>query len=138
MTGRSPAVILGGKPSKGISMSDRENEDAAADHRQFLELLEQSGFFRQISALEESLKSVAGELKTFGEHAVRRMDETENLAAHVLAIESILAVMLKSYPVLKDDLDAEVRDRTAAIAGNPEGSRTVRALAQDILDKATG
>ena len=118
-------------------MSEREN-DAAADRQQFLELLEQSGFFRQIGVLEESLKSVAGELKTFGEHAAKRMDETENLAAHVLAIESILAVMLKSYPILNDDLDAEVRDRTAAIAGNPEGSRTVRALAQDIAAKAAG
>ena len=80
---------------------------------------------------------VAGELKTFGDHAVKRMDETENLAAHVLAIESILAVMLKAYPILADDLNAEVKDRTAALSGNAEGSPTVQALAADILAKST-
>ena len=137
MTGRRPAAILKGRPLKGKSMSDREPEGAADDRRQFLELLEQSGFFRQIGVLEESLKTVAGELKTFGDHAVKRMDETENLAAHVLAIESILAVMLKAYPILADDLNAEVKDRTAALSGNAEGSPTVQALAADILAKST-
>jgi len=137
MTGRRPAAILKGRPLKGKSMSDRETEGAADDRRQFLELLEQSGFFRQIGVLEESLKTVAGELKTFGDHAVKRMDEMENLAAHVLAIESILAVMLKAYPILADDLEAEVKDRTAALAGNADGSPTVQALAADILAKTT-
>jgi len=118
-------------------MSDRDQTDDAGAHQQFLRMLEQSGFFQQFQGLESSLEAVAGELKTFGAHVAQRMEETENLAAHILAIESILAVMLKSYPILRDDLDAEVKDRTAAIAGNPEGSPTVKALAQDILEKAS-
>ncbi|MBI2978526.1 MAG: hypothetical protein HYY38_06835 [Rhodospirillales bacterium] len=118
-------------------MSERDSGDAANAHELFLQLLEQSGFFQQIQSLETNLKTVAGELQAFGGNAARRMEETENLAAHVLAIESILAVMLKAYPILADDLKAEVKDRTAALSGNSEGSPTVLALAADILAKAT-
>ncbi len=118
-------------------MADRDADDSAAAHQHFLELLEQSGFFQQIQSLETNLKSVAGELQSFGGNVAQRMEETENLAAHVLAIESILAVMLKAYPILADDLRSEVKDRTAALSGNADGSPTVQALAAEILAKAT-
>lgn len=118
-------------------MSDQDATDAADAHKQFLELLEQTGFFQQIKSLEDNLKTVAGELQSYGGNVSQRMEETENLAAHVLAIESILAVMLKAYPILADDLKAEVKERTAALAGNADGSPTVQALAADILAKAT-
>lgn len=121
----------------GATMSDRDAEPTADAHRLFLEMLEQSGFFQQIQSLEANLKTVAGELQSFGGNVAQRMEETENLAAHVLAIESILAVMLKAYPILADDLKAEVKDRTAALAGSADGSPTVQALAADILAKAT-
>jgi len=141
MTARVAAGMLTydddrGQPM-GTIMSDQDANDAAAAHRQFLELLEQTGFFQQIHSLEANLKSVAGELQSFGGNVAQRLEETENLAAHVLAIESILAVMLKAYPILADDLMAEVKDRTAALSGNADGSPTVRALAADILAKAT-
>jgi len=118
-------------------MSDQDANGTADAHQQFLELLEQSGFFQQIRSLESNLKTVAGELQSFGGNVAQRMEETENLAAHVLAIESILAVMLKAYPILADDLKTEVKDRTAALSGNADGSPTVQALAADILAKTT-
>ena len=140
MTARALAGMLpvddSGKPV-GASMSDRDPDDTANAHKLFLELLEQSGFFQQIQSLEANLKTVSGELQSFGGNVAQRMEETENLAAHVLAIESILAVMLKAYPILADDLNAEVKDRTAALSGNAEGSPTVQALAADILAKTT-
>ncbi len=104
--------------------------------RAFLEHLEGSGFFEQIGDLEKNLQSIASELKNFGETAARRMEETENLAAHVLAIESVLGVMLRTYPVEAEALKAEVVERTAAISGKPDGSPAVHAIAQDILGAA--
>lgn len=117
-------------------MSEQDGNDPADSHQVFLDLLESSGFFKQIHGLEESLKIIAEELKSFGETAAQRMDETENLSAHVLAMESILAVMLKTYPIGAEDLKAEIMDRTAVLSGKPEGSPTVHALAGNILDKA--
>ncbi|MFQ5764264.1 MAG: hypothetical protein ACE5GT_04995 [Rhodospirillales bacterium] len=117
-------------------MSDQDASGPADPHQVFLDLLEESGFFQQIHNLEENLKTIADELKSFGEAAGRRLDETDNLAAHVLAMESILAVMLRTYPIEAGDLEVEIKDRTAALAGNADGSPTVHALATDILKKA--
>ncbi len=117
-------------------MSDKVGANAGDTHQVFLDLLEDSGFFRQINTLEESLKSIAGELKVFGENAEERGTESENLAVHVLACESILAVMLKTYPISAADLRAEIKDRTATLTGNEEGSPTVQAVAMEIMEKA--
>ena len=117
-------------------MSDQEVTKPGDTHQVFLDMLEESGFFQQISALEESLQVIAGELKSFGVNADERRTEYESLAAHVLACESILAVLLKSYPVSADDLKAEVKDRTAAMSGIKDGSPTVHALAMDVLEKS--
>ena len=117
---------------------EKPETEAEGGQQAFLDLLEDSGFFQQIHSLEENLRVIADEMKAFGEKAANRMEETENLSAHVLAIESLLAVMLKAYPISADELDAEIKDRTAALSGNPEGSPTVRALALDILEKSKG
>lgn len=117
-------------------MSDTDGKEQADANQVFIDLLEDSGFFKQINNLEESLKTIAGELSSFGEKAAKRMEETENLAAHVLAIESILAVILKATPIDAGELKAEVKDMTAAISGDADGSPTVHALAMNILDKA--
>jgi len=117
-------------------MSDQEATKPSDTHQVFLDMLEESGFFQQISALEESLQVIAGELKSFGVNADERRTESESLAAHVLACESILAVLLKSYPVSVDDLKAEVKDRTAAMSCIEDGSPTVHALAMDVLEKS--
>ena len=115
---------------------DKPETEAEGSQRAFLDLLEDSGFFQQINSLEVSLKGIADEMKSFGDKTAARMKETENLAVHVLAIESLLAVMLKAYPISADELDGEIKDRTAALSGKPDGSSTVRALALDILEKS--
>ena len=107
-------------------MSDQEVTKPGDTHQVFLDMLEESGFFQQINNLEESLKAITAELQSFGENAKERMEETENLSAHVLACESILAVMLKKYPIDAGDLKAEIKDR----------SPTVQALALNLVEKA--
>ena len=76
-------------------MSDNSGEDAQEASRIFVKHLEDSGFFNQIKELEGNLTKIAEELQSFGKAAQARMEESENLAAHILAIESILAVMIK-------------------------------------------
>ena len=120
-------------------MSEKDDKSAAQGsegHQVFLDLLEDAGFFKQINELEDSLKTIAGELQTFGETAAQRVNEVENLAAHVLAVEAVLATMLKAYPVEKDAVLGEIKDRTAALTGNEDGSPTVQALALDLIEKA--
>ena len=54
----------------------------------------------------------------------------------MLACEAILAAMLKATPVDEEDLKAEIKDRTAALTGDDDGSLTVHALALDLLEKS--
>ena len=127
-------------------MSDQDGKDQGPEpapaperadaHQVFLDLLEESGFFQQINNLEESLKAIAAELTSFGENAKERMEEIENLSAHVLACESVLAVMLKKYPIDAADLKAEIKDRTTVLPGVGDGSPTVQALALDLVERA--
>lgn len=119
-------------------MSDTQANDPGAVSQAFLKHLEDTGFFQQIKDLEGNLTTIAGELQKFGEAANARMEETENLAAHILAIESILAALLKSASVSLDDVKAEVKERTAAISGDEDGSPTVHHIAEEMLKRAGG
>ena len=121
---------------KGGIMSDQKNGDATEASRTFVKHLEDTGFFNQIKDLEGNLMKIADELQSFGRSAHARMEESENLAAHILAIESISAVMLKAQPVDPGALRAEVKDRTAAISGVEDGSPAVHAIAEDIVKRA--
>ena len=89
----------------------------------------------QIKDLEGNLTQIAEELQSFGQATQARMEESENLAAHILAIESILAVVLKKSGISLDEVKAEVKDRTAAISGVEDGSPSVHAIAEDILKR---
>ena len=117
-------------------MANNDQKPEAGSTQTFVEHLESSGFFEQINKFEENLKTLSSDLKSFGETASKRLEETENLAAHVLAIESVLAVMLREHPINAEALTAEVVERTAAISENPEGSQIVHTISQDLLAKS--
>ncbi|MEK7246559.1 MAG: hypothetical protein AAB223_11130, partial [Pseudomonadota bacterium] len=57
--------------------------------------LETQGFFRQIQEIEGSLKSIAEQLANFTRSATERAQETESFAAHILALQSIMAVLAR-------------------------------------------
>lgn len=117
-------------------MTDRDKALNEGASRAFIEHLESQGFFQQIKDLETSLGTIAGELSKFGTAAAQRLEETENLAAHVLALQSVVTVLARQVPLVADDVVAEVKARTAELSGDPEGSRTVQAIAADILAKS--
>jgi hypothetical protein len=110
-----------------------DDGDGAKTSDAIIRELESSGFFQQIGNLEKNLKAIAGDLQSLGETATQRLDETESLAAHVLAMEAILAVMLKSHPVDADAVRREVSRNTKALTGGDTGGNTVQLVVDSLL-----
>lgn len=113
-------------------MSGRDNDGPDSVSSEFLEQLEESGFFRQIKELEGNLKRISTDIKSLGETATQRLEETESLAAHILAIEAILAVMIKNNPLNEKDLKAAIDDKTSALSKEAAGNSAVRVIAENI------
>lgn len=115
-------------------MSDKaEGGDDASEA--ILEQLDQSGFFQQIGELETNLKAIAGDLQALGETATQRLDETESLAAHILAVEAILSVMVKTYPVDAAAVKALIDKSTADLTGSDDQASPVQGVADSILGR---
>jgi hypothetical protein len=115
-------------------MPNDKEQDKMDPSKAFLQRLDETGFFKQINDLETNLKKIADELKDLGGVATQRLDETESLAAHILAVESILEVILKKYPVGEGEVEEAVRARTAPLSGNAEGSATVKTIAENLVN----
>ena len=114
-------------------MAGKEGSETGDASRAFLEHLERQGFFQQIRDLESNLKKIAEELASFAKAASTRLEETESLAAHLLALQAIVVVLLRRVPVSDEEVRSEVKTRTAAITGNAEGSATVQSVAAEFL-----
>ena len=128
------------------NQTDRREESAEASGRisagnaskAFLEHLDRSGFFQQITGLENNLKAIADDLKVLGDSTLQRLHETESLVAHVLAIEAVLQVLLKDHPVAVARVKALVKERTAGLSDNTEGSPAVLSVVDEILANPKG
>lgn len=112
---------------------DFENGSENKIVKTFIKTLEQSEFFQQMNDLKESLAGVSGEIAEIGERVNYRSEEVETLAAHIMAIEAVLAVVLRGVSIDPEVVKAEVASRSGAFSGNPNGSPTVQAVAQDIV-----
>ena len=104
--------------------------DQAGD---ILDKLKSAGFFEQMESLQSNIGHLAEDISRVGESATQRLEEMESMAAHIMAMESVLAVMLKSHPIDTGELKAEVARRTSAVGGDENGSPTVQAVAADIV-----
>ena len=86
--------------------------------------------------MEGNLQSIAGALKALSDTTIERVQESENLVAHVLAIESILTVMLRANPVDAEAVRALIKETTKASSDSGEGNPKVLAIAEGILADA--
>jgi len=112
-------------------MSD---DDETLDETQtFVKRLEESGFFDHMTQLDGNLKSIAGDLQTLGQSTAQRGQEIESLAAHLLAIEAIVCVLLRAHPVEAGDVAEVIAERTAKNDEAGGGNPTVLAIAETIL-----
>ena len=119
-------------------MAEDSEDDLAGASRAFLQHLEKSGFFSQIKDLEGNLQNIAGALKVLSDTTVERVQETENLVAHVLAIEAILTVMLRMSPVDSEAVRALIKETTTAASDDGQGNPKVLSIAEGILSDAGG
>lgn len=110
------------------------DKDAAAE---LLDALGIDGFVRHMADLQSSLEKVADGIEVLGANAQRQGRDTENLAAHILAIESVLTVILRQIPVNIADVRNEA-ERRARHAGSTEtgNKHLVASLAEDIVKRA--
>jgi hypothetical protein len=120
------------------SMAEDSEDDLAGASQAFLEHLEKTGFFNQIKDLEGNLQSIAGALKALSEGTIERVQESENLVAHVLAIETILTVMLRANSINSEAVGSLIKETTNTSPGNGEGNPKVLAIAEGILSDASG
>ena len=123
---------------EGGSMSEENETGPVTESQAFVDQLEKTGFFNQITELEMNLKKIAEDLSLLGNATVQRVDEIESLVAHVLAIESILSVMLKANPVDAEAVRATIKDTTPTSEENPDGNPKIQGAADRILKNAEG
>ncbi|MCK5777626.1 MAG: hypothetical protein KAH11_02475 [Rhodospirillales bacterium] len=110
------------------------DKDAAAE---LLDALGIDGFVRHLADLQTSLEKVADGIEALGTNAQRQGRDTENLAAHVLAIESVLTVILRQIPVNIADVRKEAERRARNAGSSETGNKNlVSSLAEDIVKRA--
>jgi len=117
-------------------MASESDNIPANSNQAFINHLEDTGFFRQISNLETALKSIVDELQVFSVTSNKRQQESENIAAHILAMESILTAIMKKHPIEETDLAQEINRQAATLAGDKKPNPTVEAIAMDLLRKS--
>ena len=109
-------------------MTSDIDDQASIATQAFFQQLEKSGFFDQISTLETALTSIVKDIQSFSEDANKRQQESENMAAHILATEAIISALLKKIPVEDQDLITEIERQ----AINP----TVETIARNLIQKS--
>lgn len=114
-------------------MAEDEKQGEAALPPDLIRQLEDAGFFSQLSTLQENLQRISANIGEVAEIATKRLQETEDLAAHMLAVESILEVMLRAAPVDAEAVREAVRARTSELTGTPDGSVVVQTAAAELL-----
>lgn len=118
-------------------MTEQRGDVDVQDMQKILDEIGLTEFMTQINGLQESLSRVAEGMQALGENAVKQVRDTENLAAHVLAIESVLTVVLRQIPVDPAEVREEAMRRTQGIDHNPaDGTPVVVQLVEDILKRA--
>lgn len=125
------------KPGNDVNLQGLEQTAQAAEtSKEFLELLDKTGFFAQIANLEGNLKTIADDLKVLGDSTLNRVQEVETLVVHVLAIEAVLTEMLRTHPLDVAAVKEEVRRKTAESSGQPDGNPAVNAIVDDLFERA--
>ncbi len=121
----------------GGMMSDQDNADKIADATQgLLELLSSGGFFDRIRELDTNIKQIVGDLEVLGGLANQRVQETETLAAHLLAVEAILAVILKTHPVDPEAVQEAIREMTSRASDGSAENEKAQSVVETLLAKS--
>ena len=88
-------------------------------------------FFDQIKEIDGNLKDLRDHLKVIGKGVDVHFDQLDDIAAHIIALEALMAQLLKNVDVDVDAAKEWVREQTKESVGNEDGSTK----AQVVLDK---
>ncbi|MSO55120.1 MAG: hypothetical protein EXQ90_08410 [Rhodospirillales bacterium] len=100
-----------------------------------MQRLEASGFFQQIRDLEENLGKISEAIGHIGKATVSRLDAMDNVLLHVLAVESIIAVMVRTHTVDRAAVKDAVDRITADLPKESQASASVLAIADGLFPK---
>ena len=101
-----------------------------------LDRLEATGFFQQIRDLEDNLGKISEAIGHIGKATVSRLDAMDNVLLHVLAVEAIIAVMIRTHPVDRDAVKAAVERITGDLPKEAKADARVLAIAEGLFPKA--
>ena len=90
-------------------------------------------FFDQIKEIDSNIKQLRDDMKRIGSSAEAHFDQLDDIAAHIIAVEAILSVVLKANGVDKADVMAWIKENTESGSGGSEGSEKVRIVAEQFL-----
>lgn len=90
----------------------------------------------QLDALQSSLNKVGEGMSALGDNAIRQGKDAENIAAHLLAAEAVLTVVLRQIPVDISEVRAEAERRSQGGGNGGEVDPLVMRLAEDLIKRS--
>ena len=88
-------------------------------------------FFDQINEIDGNLKQLKNNLQNIGKGVDGHIDQLDDIAAHIIALEAILTQVIKKVDIDIDAAKEWIRVNTMESTGTEEGS----AKAQVVLDE---
>jgi hypothetical protein len=92
-------------------------------------------FFDQIKEIDSSLKGLRDNLKNIGGAVDTQLDQLDDIAAHIIALEAIMVQMLKKAPVDVEAAKAWVLAATETSTGKIGGSTKARTIVEQLCAK---
>ena len=115
-------------------MADKDSSIDPAVAEAMIRELGLDAFVQQMAQLQGSLGKVAEGMQALGDNAQRQNQDTENLAAHILAIEAVLTVVLRQIPVDVGEVRREAQNRVEGMgAADGRTPSLVQQLAENIV-----
>lgn len=90
----------------------------------------------QLELLQNSLARVGEGMSALGDNAIRQSKDSENIAAHLLAVEAVLTVVLRQIPVDISEVRTEAERRSQSNGNGDEVNPLVMRLAEDLIKRS--
>lgn len=90
----------------------------------------------QLELLQNSLARVGEGMSALGDNAIRQSKDSENIAAHLLAVEAVLTVVLRQIPVDIAEVRTEAERRSQSNGNGGEVNPLVMRLAEDLIKRS--
>ena len=88
-------------------------------------------FFDQIKEIDGNLKDLRDHLKVIGKGVDVHFDQLDDIAAHIIALEAIVAQLMQKVDVDIDSAKEWVREATKESVGSDEGSIKAQVVLDD-------